>query len=232
VGPAVVAASSAKEQLTAKRKPAKSDLDDLLDGTLSSGGQGKGRGESARAPGSVADRAASKPASSDDLLSAFGRPSQRQPESEAAPKRSAEGGFAEPPPPSPAPRSTSAPALGPGANKAKSARLQKESNGRPVMDEEAPTAAPMAASSRSEEAAESDAESTAEPDPASPLMARAEGLMASRRWTEAAAAYRSLIARFPRHEQVPNWKRRLSVVESAARQAPSGRGFATPPPSK
>ena len=42
--------------------------------------------------------------------------------------------------------------------------------------------------------------------------------------TDAATAYRQLIARFPRHEQVPNWRRRLAVVEAAAaRAAPSSK---------
>ena len=239
-GLAPAPASSTAEKPAAKQKVAKSDLDDLLEGALSSGG--RGNGTSAREPEAAANRAATKPASNDDLLSGVSRRSQRQAASEAAPapRNSSAGGFAQPPPPAPA--VTSVPAPAPAAKKAKAPRMRKESSDSAVMGDyerespqakdEAPAAAPSAASSSAEEASESDAEPKAGPDPAAPLMARAEGLMASRRWAEAAAAYRALIARFPRHEQVPNWKRRLSVVESAARQAPSGKGFATPPPPK
>jgi hypothetical protein len=94
------------------------------------------------------------------------------------------------------------------------------------MDTDEERAAPIAAeapASASVESGDMEADKAPPPDPAAPLVARAERLMASRQWAEAAAAYRQLIVRFPKHEQVPNWKRRLSVVESAVRTAPPAK---------
>jgi hypothetical protein len=141
-------------------------------------------------------------------------------------------GFAQPPPPRAAavPRAPTATAAAP-APAAPSVvmdtddaperpqRMQKRAAGAAAEEEAAamPASAPASArADREEEGAQS--------DPAAPLAARAEKLMAAQQWAEAAAAYRQLIARFPKHEQVPNWRRRLAVVEGAAtRTAPASK---------
>jgi hypothetical protein len=148
--------------------------------------------------------------------------------------KSSTRGFAQPPPPRAA--AAPAPAMPPTPRESSAASavmdtedespprthaLQKKraTSGRAeeAGEEGAPTAAaaPVSAPADGEEDQARDVA-------AAPLVARAERLMASRQWAEAAAAYRQLIARFPKHEQVPNWRRRLAVVEAAAaRAAPS-----------
>lgn len=171
------------------------------------------------------------------------------PASKPAPmvKDRAERQFAQPPPapaaaPASAPELAGSPAAGSAAPEARALTSvgQKKAKAASPSDkaEVAADVPAMQRSARPGVEAEAEAQSAAAPqapEPVTVLAARAERLMASRRWAEAAAAYKELLARFPKHEQAPNWQRRLSVVEAAARSAPaagSSPGFATPPPPK
>jgi Putative zinc-finger len=69
-------------------------------------------------------------------------------------------------------------------------------------------------------------------DPAVPLFDRAEKLMAAGRWNQAAAVYRDLLQRFPRHVSVPIWRRRLAAAQAGGQQIPDNSGFAAPPPAR
>jgi TolA-binding protein len=67
-------------------------------------------------------------------------------------------------------------------------------------------------------------------DPAIALSDRAAKLLASRRFTEASAAYRDLLRRFPDHPSAPLWRARLAASDHAA--AADSTGFTAPPPPK
>jgi hypothetical protein len=67
-------------------------------------------------------------------------------------------------------------------------------------------------------------------DPAVALSDRAAKLLAARRFSEASAAYRDLLRRFPKHPSAPLWRARLAASDAAGGSDTSG--FAAPPAPK
>lgn len=67
-------------------------------------------------------------------------------------------------------------------------------------------------------------------DPALAVSDRAARLLAARRFTEASAAYRNLLLRFPDHPSAPLWRARLAASDRAA--GSDANRFAAPPPPK
>lgn len=167
-------------------------------------------------------RKPAKRAISDDLLggladknSSRGFAQPPPPRAVAAPRAP---GPAAPPAPKAAAKSSVVMDTDDGAEAAQTKQQLQRQRTAVAQAPEAEAAPPQPAAAPAVSRAESDEEG-APPDAAASLAARAEKLMASRQWVEAAAAYRQLIARFPKHEQVPNWRRRLAIVEAAAARA-------------
>lgn len=108
------------------------------------------------------------------------------------------------------------------AKKAKAQAAPSIAPSAPASASKTPSAAPS-----SERASAAQAPAS---DPVPLLVDRAEKLMVARRFSEAAAAYRELLRRFPGHVSVPAWRKRLATADAAA--AGDGTGFASPPPSR
>jgi len=162
-------------------------------------------------------------------------------------------GFASPPPPAPA----AAPSGGAAADRDepaaerradKKAKEPREAKTRAAAevpgvesaqdDEGAPAAASRAAAPAARPTSGESAPSAASaapappPDPARALAQRADQLLAARRWTEASAAYRDLLRRFPTHPSAPQWRIRLAAADRGAAGGTGSSGFATPPPAR
>jgi putative zinc finger protein len=188
--------------------------------------------------------AAMAPSRSDDLL-----------EGSLPSLREGSAGFAQPPPPPPArgghlapdpgspPPSASKPSAGatgpalsaPAAPAPEPPRPSSARASAPVHEDRllsAPKKAKNRSADKVEAAAEQVEQRAAAPaaDPAIALSDRAAKLLAARRFTEASAAYRDLLRRFPTHPSAPLWRSRLAASDRAA--ASESTGFATPPPPK
>jgi hypothetical protein len=161
----------------------------------------------------------------DEARMAAQAPARDQPEA-AAPGRAATAAAAKPstssapgsasPPPAAAPRPAAAPPPAP-ALPPSPPRPPSRSRGAPSAAEAAPATEAVAEPTRAP--AEADREAKPEPSPSlADLVRRADRLYTDGRWAEAAAAYRELLRRFPSHEDVAVWKRRLEAATRASAQ--------------
>ncbi|MES1172176.1 MAG: zf-HC2 domain-containing protein [Bacteroidota bacterium] len=148
------------------------------------------------------------------------------------------GRFAQPPPPV-APRAAQAPAAA--APRAAATSLPRRSGD--LVDEApaAPSAADLderkgsANAGRPSGSSSGAASAGGGVDEPAALAARAERFMGAGNWSQAVAAYRDLLRRFPRHVSVSAWRKRLASAEAAAAattKAPGKSQLGAPPPSR
>ena len=241
-----------------KARPAKGSIDDLLEGSSSGGAIPRGPPTEASRLATPAARARKDATLNKEAEVDLSAPVSARVAAKPSIRPEAKGNqasapsslgdddrtFAEPPPsvrqpapraaPPPAPRvaaveeSSEAPGRAPLSPSAEKARSTPPAASAPARVAKTSKKAEAVASGAS--AASSGAPASAASEPVASLVDKAEKLMGARRWSEAAAAYRELLRRFPAHAQVLPWRKRLATAEAAATAVDAG--FASPPPPR